>query len=570
MLRRFLLLISSLLVSGTLHATDVYVVAGQSNGWRLSQLSQGPETGEPAVHYFGMECVSEPDSSVMKTLTSLNPATMGFGLADALRCSAGKEIIFIQYCRCGAPVTAQSANSWFPGADPDQGQRFEGGLLPRFEKYIRSAREQVEATERTWEVKGLVWHQGESDVASDKAIFERDVRRVFERFRAILGPQLPIVAGHIRDLGEHQRAVNAVLDKLAAEDPLLTTVPLDGVSFEGNDKNGNPNVHINAAGCHKLGAALARALGGMKLASAVVAAGGKIARGPAGAESIDLYNGNNPLKGKGGRNEQVTDAWLEKLAECTTLRKLSLSNCAITNAGLASLSHLTALEELNLTLTNVSDEGLTHLAPLTELRILGLASTQCKGSGFSKLHALQKLENVNLHFTPVDDQGLKELAALPISGRLWFAHTRFTDTGAACLGSLRQLRTCGMGSNAAGSSGEAVAVLRALTRLEDLTLTDNQADAVGITHAAHIRSLRRLDVSYAPGADDACLEKVAAMPALEEFCLGGSTRITEAGLLRLAQAPALKKVILGKMKQISPEAMDTLRSRKPTLEVILK
>ena len=30
--------------------------------------------------------------------------------------------------------------------------------------------------------------------------------------------------------------------------------------------------------------------------------------------AIDLYNGNNPLKGKGGRNERVTDEWLKRLS----------------------------------------------------------------------------------------------------------------------------------------------------------------------------------------------------------------------------------------------------------------
>jgi hypothetical protein len=60
------------------------------------------------------------------------------------------------------------------------------------------------------------------------------------------------------------------------------------------------------------------------------------------------------------------------------------------------------------------------------------------------------------------------------------------------------------------------------------------------------------------------------MPALEEFSIGGSTHITPAGLLRLAEAPALKKVVIGKMKNIAPGAIDELRSRKPALEIILK
>jgi hypothetical protein len=565
-----LLLSLFLLLFTNLNATDVYIVAGQSNGWRLSHLSQGTEPSVPAVHYFGMNCVSEPDSAPLKTLTALNPATMGFGLAHALRTTAGKEIIFIQYCRCGAPVTAQAPNSWFPGEDPASGRVFEGGLLPRFEKYIRSAREQVEQAGHTWEVKGLIWHQGESDASSDKAIFERDLRRVFDRFRSLLGAELPIVAGHIRDLGESQRAVNGVLDHLAAEDPLLATVPLEGITFEPDDKNGKPNVHIDATGCRKLGAAMARALEGLRLASAVVAAGGKIGNGPEGPLWIDMYNGNNPLKGKGGRNESVTDQWLAQLSGCKTLRKLNLSNCAITNAGLAHLQSLTALEEINLGLTDISDAGLIHLQKLARLRTLILASTQCTGSGFAHLHELQHLENVNFHFTPLDDAGLREISNLGISGRFWFAHTRFSDAGAASLSKMKNLRICGMGSKTTGSSGESVAALRTLPHLEDLALLDNQADAIGIGYACEIRTLRRLDLSYAPGADDECLKKIALLPALEELSIGGSSKITPDGLLVLATAPALKKVILGKSKNIGSEAVEALKMRKPSLEVVSK
>ncbi|MCA9067873.1 MAG: hypothetical protein KDA84_03060, partial [Planctomycetaceae bacterium] len=116
---------------------------------------------------------------------------------------------------------------------------------------------------------------------------------------------------------------------------------------------------------------------------------------------VDLYNGNNPLKGKGGRNEQITDAWLERLTNYPTLLKIDLANCAIQGPGLKHLETLSGLRELNLTLTPVTDEALKHLAGLTELRTLGLASTQCNGTGFVHLKRLKNLESVNFHFTPL-------------------------------------------------------------------------------------------------------------------------------------------------------------------------
>lgn len=292
-----------------------------------------------------------------------------------------------------------------------------------------------------------------------------------------------------------------------------------------------------------------------------------IATGNTGTEifdiptTIDLYNGNNPLKGRGGRNEKVTDEWLKRLAGVTTLRRLDLANCAIQGDGLQHLGGLTGLRELNLTLTPVKDDALKHLGGLTELRVLGLASTQCNGTGFAHLKALKKLENVNFHFTPLNDEGLHAITRVPISGRLWFAHTRFTDEGAASLKNLTQLKRCGLGSTMKGSSGEAVAALTTLP-LEDLALLDNQASPVGLAHAMKIATLRRLDVSHAPTVKDESMQLVAQMPALEEFRLG-SALVTDEGLQALAASKSLKKLSLSGLKSITPLGIEKLRKAQP-------
>lgn len=277
--------------------------------------------------------------------------------------------------------------------------------------------------------------------------------------------------------------------------------------------------------------------------------------------AIDLYNGNNPLKGKGGRNERVTDEWLKRLSGLTTLRRLDLANCAVQGDGLQYITALTGLRELNLTLTPVTDDALRHLAGLTELRILGLASTQCTGTGFTHLHALRKLENVNFHFTPLNDAGLLAISQVPICGRLWFAHTRFTDEGATHLKTQTQLKRCGIGSADKASSGEAVAALTKLP-LEDLALLDNQATPVGLAHAAKIATLRRLDVSHAPTVNDESMPLVAQMPMLEEFTLG-SAQVTDAGLLALAASKSLKKLSLHGLKNITPAGIEQLHKARP-------
>ncbi len=281
--------------------------------------------------------------------------------------------------------------------------------------------------------------------------------------------------------------------------------------------------------------------------------------------AIDLYNGNNPLKGQGGRNERVTDEWLKRLSGLTTLRKLDLANCAVQGEGLQHIAVLTELRELNLTLTPVTDDALRHLAGLTELRILGLASTQCTGTGFTHLKGLRKLESVNFHFTPLNNAGLQAISQVPISGRLWFAHTRFTDEGAAYLKNQTQLKRCGIGSADKGSSGEAVAALTNLP-LEDLALLDNQATPVGLAHATKISTLRRLDVSHAPTVTDESMPLIAQMPMLEEFNLGNAL-ITDAGLQTLAASKSLKRLSLSGLQQITPAGIEQLRKARPELVI---
>ena len=321
----------------------------------------------------------------------------------------------------------------------------------------------------------------------------------------------------------------------------------------------------------------------LAVAAAVEQAGGRVVWTPSGPQwlylatgdtgvdlfdvvtTVDLYNGNNPLKGKGGRNDQVTDDWLQQLSTLDTARRLDLSNCAIQGPGLQHIAGLTGLRELNLTLTPVTDAGLAHLSGLLELRKLGLASTQCTGTGFAHLKALQRLEEVNFHFTPLNDDGLRAITAVPISVRLWFAHTHFTDDGAASLAQLQTLRLCGIGSSEEGSSGAAVAALTKLP-LEDLSLLDRQATPVGIEHAAKIHTLKRLDVSYAPTVTDESLRLVAGLPQLEEFRLG-SAQVTDAGLQHLAACKSLRRLYLSGLPRISEDGISELQTACPELTI---
>lgn len=306
----------------------------------------------------------------------------------------------------------------------------------------------------------------------------------------------------------------------------------------------------------------------------IVEMGGKIAFSAEGKPvEIDLYNGNNPLKGKGGRNTTVNDAWLEKLAGLTTLTKLGLANCDVQGPGLKHIAGLTKLEGLDLTLTPVTDEHLVHLAGLTELKSLGLASSQCNGTGFQHLGALKKLSNVNMHFTPANDAGLAAVAAMPNLERLWVVHAKFTDEAASSLAKHKHLKRLGIGSSLNESSGQTLAQIAAVP-LAELELFDKQATDEAVAFAAAIPTLRMLNISYGPAVTDAAIDSIVKMPALEDLKIG-HTKLTDAGLLKLKDVKSLKTLSVTRSKNskqpgVTDAGIDAIQKARPDLTLDVK
>ena len=103
-----------LTVPSSASAIDVYIVAGQSNGWRISHLRQSGNAGAGSsskVHYFGMKCVSEPAKpNESPVISDLDAKTMGYGLADSLLELSNDDIIFVQFCRCGSGLWNREVN----------------------------------------------------------------------------------------------------------------------------------------------------------------------------------------------------------------------------------------------------------------------------------------------------------------------------------------------------------------------------------------------------------------------------------------------------------------------------
>ena len=241
------------LATSAVHATDVYIVIGQSNGWRLSSVSGVPsDSPNGKVIYFGMGCTTRPDQAKMQKIDSIHPSCQGRRLAEGLVKHSGGDIILVQYCVCGTSLYAKE--NWYPGDAPHSGKVNDAGLFASFQKYLADARRQAEAAGHTWNIKGIFWHQGESDANTHAAEYEKNFRHLVSRLRKEVKADVPIVAGHIRPLSDAARKVNQALDAVAADDPLLVTVPSADITAETPT-----DVHFNTEGCHEFGRQLAAA-----------------------------------------------------------------------------------------------------------------------------------------------------------------------------------------------------------------------------------------------------------------------------------------------------------------------
>jgi hypothetical protein len=302
-----------------------------------------------------------------------------------------------------------------------------------------------------------------------------------------------------------------------------------------------------------------------QLAADVQAAGGTVFFADGEPVDVELYDGANRLKGKGGLNTNVNDAWLAKLSGLTTVTTLNIANCDVHRDGLKHVATMTGLQVLNLTLTPAVDADLEPLTALKELQSISLASTECTGEAFAKLKGLTKLNNLNMHHTPANDAGMAAVAGVGDLERLWIAHCHFTDAAGPSFASHKNLHRMGIGSKEPGSTGAVIAYLKDLPLVE-LELFDNQSSEEGILHAAAIPTLKLLSCGYAPRVTDAALDAVAKMPALETFSISGA-KVTDEGIQKLAAVKTLKTVKLGKMKGVTAEGIEQLRKARPDVVV---
>lgn len=118
---------------------------------------------------------------------------------------------------------------------------------------------QAKLAQRTSEIAGVLWHQGESDSREGRwALYEEKCLRVFEAMRKELGlgDNVPFLMGGLGDFladwsGEQipqlYPRVNAAIERMAEKNSYIGFVPATGLT-------GNPdNMHFNARSLREFG-----------------------------------------------------------------------------------------------------------------------------------------------------------------------------------------------------------------------------------------------------------------------------------------------------------------------------
>ena len=194
-------------------------------------------------------------------------------------------------------------------------------------------------------------------------------------------------------------------------------------------------------------------------------------------------------------------------------RSLDLRNKEITDAGMKAFSRFRFLDKLNLVgCYRVTDLGLKYLVGLP-LRSLYLGGTQLSDAGMQTVCSISTLESLDLSDTEVTDDGCSNLALLP------------------CLRELHLNRT--------SITGPALSKIAKLSKLEELYLNgDDLCNNLSALESLQLRDLRLIDSKV----KDSDMQSLAKMQSLLLLCLDQNKDITDAGLIKLAALPNLRKL----------------------------
>lgn len=219
----------------------LFLLVGQSNMAGRGEVSDADRKPDPHVLMFNEEGNWVPAIDPMHWD---KPAVVGVGLGrtfgiELAKAKPGVTIGLIPCAVGGSPI-----DSWQPGAfdEPTKTHPWDDAMA-------RARRALAAGT-----LKGILWHQGESDSLAERApAYEAKLHELVARFRRELDtPEVPFIAGQMGKFADapwtpEKELIDAVHRALPAKIPRTAFVSADGLAHKGD------KIHFDAASYRELG-----------------------------------------------------------------------------------------------------------------------------------------------------------------------------------------------------------------------------------------------------------------------------------------------------------------------------
>jgi len=224
----------------------VFILAGQSNMAGRGTIAPQDTISDPGIFTLSKEMElmvsKEPLHLYEPKLAGLD---CGLSFAKRLRSQIPDDIdIVLVPCAVGG----SSVQQWL------------GDSLHRNVKLYGNFKKRVAYAKQIGTIKGVLWHQGESDAHLNKLpLYQNQLKSLFQKFRDDVGDdELPILAGELgkyttpQERNENWKTLNSILHKMAKNDDNLSIISSDGLKSKAD------SVHFNSEAQRELGKRFAK------------------------------------------------------------------------------------------------------------------------------------------------------------------------------------------------------------------------------------------------------------------------------------------------------------------------
>jgi hypothetical protein len=242
--------------------------------------------------------------------------------------------------------------------------------------------------------------------------------------------------------------------------------------------------------------------------------------------------------------DSAGDAVAVVLPQLQKLQALNLSGSKLTNAGLAHITHLVSLTLLDVSnCTGLTDEGVCSLSVKLPLAAIDLSGTKVSNRSIVHLGAM-KLRKLELAFCPNIKPGfLNDLQHIECLRVLDLADTTEDDTILRGIESAVNLQHLNI-SSAKKITGSCLQDVAKLGRLSSLNIRSNtQINEKALLALAKMKNLTFLDLTGLQQVTDLSVEVARSLPRLQTLLLH-STSITDIGLDAISEMPQLHTLSL--------------------------